>query len=136
MDSATMTESPRLANQEGAGTQLKRIREEKNLSLDEVSRATKIKKEFLIAIEEERFDSLPGPVFARGFVRAYADYLGADGRELATRAIGRLEGQELEPPGAEKKKAAGGAARTWAMAITALGGLGAAIAYAAMHWHV
>lgn len=68
------------------GGSLKHLREQKNVSLDEVSRATKIRKEFLVAIEADRLDSLPGDVFARGFVRSYADYLGMDGKAVSTRA--------------------------------------------------
>jgi cytoskeletal protein RodZ len=68
------------------GLSLKHTREGKNVSLDEVSRATKIRKEFLVAIEADRLDSLPGDVFARGFVRSYADYLGMDGKAISTRA--------------------------------------------------
>jgi cytoskeletal protein RodZ len=55
---------------------LREKREEKNLSLAQVSNDTKIKKEFLVAIEENRFYSLPSESYALGFVKNYAKYLG------------------------------------------------------------
>lgn len=55
---------------------LREAREEKNLSLDKIERATKIKKEFLEAIECGAFERLPSESNAMGFVKNYAKYLG------------------------------------------------------------
>src|SRR6267378_1300583 len=60
------------------GTRLKRERELRGITLDDVSLSTKIGKHFLSALEEERFDQLPGGIFSKGFVRAYARHLGID----------------------------------------------------------
>jgi cytoskeleton protein RodZ len=60
------------------GEHLKREREMRGVSLDEISAATRIATRFLTAIEEEQWDHLPGGVFNRGFVRAVARYLGLD----------------------------------------------------------
>lgn len=60
------------------GESLKREREMRGVSLEEVSSATRIATRFLKAIEEEKWDLLPGGVFNRGFVRAVARYLGLD----------------------------------------------------------
>jgi transcriptional regulator with XRE-family HTH domain len=60
------------------GETLKRERESRNISLREIAETTKINIRHLEALEADRFDSLPGGVFNRGFVRAYADYLGID----------------------------------------------------------
>jgi cytoskeleton protein RodZ len=60
------------------GEHLKREREMRGVSLDEISAATRIATRFLTAIEEEQWDRLPGGVFNRGFVRAVARYLGLD----------------------------------------------------------
>jgi cytoskeleton protein RodZ len=57
------------------GERLKRTRENKKMSLDDVARATKITTRMLAALEEEKFDQLPGGVFNKGFVRAYARHL-------------------------------------------------------------
>lgn len=90
------------------GRTLKHAREEKNMSLDEASRATKIRKEFLLALEEDRFELLPGDVFARGFVRSYADFLGLDGKAAALRAADRMpEGKVAAVAGAQAPRASG-----------------------------
>ena len=60
------------------GEYLKREREMRGVSLDEITAATRIATRFLQAIEDERWDQLPGGVFNRGFVRAVARYLGLD----------------------------------------------------------
>lgn len=60
------------------GEGLKREREKKKITLDQVAVSTKISLRMLRAIEEEKFDQLPGGIFNKGFVRAYARYLGVD----------------------------------------------------------
>jgi hypothetical protein len=60
------------------GEHLKREREMRGVSLDEIAAATRIATRFLQAIEDEQWDQLPGGVFNRGFVRAVARYLGLD----------------------------------------------------------
>ncbi len=60
------------------GEYLKREREMRGVSLDEIAAATRIAPRFLRAIENEQWDQLPGGVFNRGFVRAVAHYLGLD----------------------------------------------------------
>jgi cytoskeleton protein RodZ len=60
------------------GESLKREREMRGVTLDEISAATRIATRFLQAIENEEWDQLPGGVFNRGFVRAVARYLGLD----------------------------------------------------------
>ncbi len=61
------------------GDQLKQKRKERNLSLKEVSNATSIRVNYLQAIEEGDFNKLISPVYAQGFIRQYAIYLGEDG---------------------------------------------------------
>lgn len=51
------------------------------LSLSDVERDTRINRVYLEAIEEGRFQDIPAPVYARGFVRSYARYLGLDPEE-------------------------------------------------------
>jgi cytoskeleton protein RodZ len=60
------------------GSRLKREREQRGVTLDDISLSTKIGKRFLSALEEDRFDQLPGGIFSKGFVRAYARHLGID----------------------------------------------------------
>lgn len=66
------------------GETLRRERQKRNLQLDQVSRELKISTRFLEAIEDERFDRLPGGVFAKSFVRQYARMLNIDEEEAAT----------------------------------------------------
>lgn len=58
------------------GERLKREREKRKITLDDVAKATKIGTRLLSAIEEEKFDLLPGGIFNKGFIRAYARHLG------------------------------------------------------------
>lgn len=60
------------------GERLKREREKRGVTLDEISVATKIGTRMLRALEEEKFDQLPGGIFNKGFVRAYAQQLHLD----------------------------------------------------------
>lgn len=60
------------------GERLRREREMRGVTLDEISASTKIARRHLEALETENFDSLPGGVFNRGFVRSYARFLGID----------------------------------------------------------
>ncbi len=63
---------------EELGARLRAAREEQGLSLAEAEQATRIRRAFLEAIEEGRLEDLPGDVYARGFTRNYAHYLGMD----------------------------------------------------------
>lgn len=62
----------------GFGEYLRREREMRGVSLEEMSVATKISIHFLQAIESEELSKLPGGIFRRSFVRTYARYLGLD----------------------------------------------------------
>lgn len=73
------------------GEGLKREREMRGVTLEEVSAATRIATRFLKAIEDEQWEQLPGGVFNRGFVRAVARYLGLDEENIVaeyTLAVG------------------------------------------------
>jgi cytoskeleton protein RodZ len=60
------------------GDRLRREREQRGISLNDVALATKIRAGLLQALEEEKFERLPGGIFNKGFVRAYARHLGID----------------------------------------------------------
>jgi cytoskeleton protein RodZ len=60
------------------GESLRREREMRGVSLEEISDATKISVRTLQALEADQFDKLPGGIFTRSFVRTYAKYLGLD----------------------------------------------------------
>jgi cytoskeletal protein RodZ len=67
------------------GQYLRRERERKNISLESVAKVTRIIVQNLEALEKDEFHIFPAPIFARGFLRTYASYLGIDTREVLTR---------------------------------------------------
>ncbi len=75
----------------------------RGVTLEEISAATRIAPRFLVALENEQWDQLPGGVFNRGFIRAVARFLGLDEdtlvSEYALETRGRAEpGVVAEPP--------------------------------------
>jgi len=86
---------------ESFGARLKREREQRKITLEDVSISTKIGTRFLIALEEEHFDQLPGGVFNKGFVRAYARHLGID-EEQAIADFLEASGANQPDPKAEE----------------------------------
>jgi cytoskeleton protein RodZ len=69
------------------GEHLKREREMRGVSLDEIAAATRISTRFLEAIEKEQWDQLPGGVFNRGFIRSIARFLGLDEDNLVAEYV-------------------------------------------------
>lgn len=64
------------------GEALRRRRAERGLTLSDIERDTRINRSYLEALEAERWDALPAPVYTRGFLRSYARQLGLDAEEL------------------------------------------------------
>jgi len=60
------------------GEKLKQEREKRKMSLEQISASTKIGTRLLQALEEDKFNQLPGGIFNKGFVRAYSHCLGLD----------------------------------------------------------
>jgi cytoskeleton protein RodZ len=60
----------------GVGASLRARRVELGLDLNDVADRLRIRRTYLAAIEDGRVDELPGPIYAVGFLRTYADYLG------------------------------------------------------------
>ena len=85
------------------GEHLKREREMRGVTLEEISAATRIAPRFLTALESEQWELLPGGVFNRGFIRSVARYLGLDEdtlvAEYALETRGRPDpGVVADPP--------------------------------------
>ena len=95
-------------NFEELGLTLQREREKKGLSLEVVMEATKISRTNLVAMEGGDRSALPHPVYAKGFVRSYARYLGLDADELCMVVDREFQGQseEVTDPGYEVSPAA------------------------------
>jgi cytoskeletal protein RodZ len=72
---------------ESIGDFFKQVRETKGLTIDEVASKTRIRSDFVKALEEGNFAKLPDQVFARGFVRSYARSLGLDEEDAIHRFI-------------------------------------------------
>jgi cytoskeletal protein RodZ len=84
------------------GEKLRKQREQRGIELDKISNATKISTRMLRALEEEHFDQLPGGVFNKGFVRAYARQVGLDAEEavsdyLAALCESQVQSQNILP---------------------------------------
>ena len=67
------------------GQFLREPREERGMSVEEISRATRVPVSSVERIESDRFDELPGEVFVRGFLKSYARALGVAGDEVLAR---------------------------------------------------
>ncbi|HKB19943.1 MAG TPA: RodZ domain-containing protein [Gaiellaceae bacterium] len=80
------------------GTTLQDARTRKGLALPDAAEATRIRVKFLAALEGERFGELPADVYARGFLRTYAEYLGLDGDVLVSELNARIEASAPPPP--------------------------------------
>src|SRR4030095_422268 len=76
--------SPRGQLMSSFGESLRRERELRQISLREISEATKINLRYLDALERDDFRHLPGGVFNKGFVRAYAQFIGIDPETMVT----------------------------------------------------
>lgn len=81
------------------GARMKQERERRGITLDDAASATKISTRFLRAMEDEHFEQLPGGIFNKGFIRAYARHLGIDPEEAVA--------DYLELTGAAPAQAAG-----------------------------
>lgn len=76
------------------GTILTDARRSQGIDIETVEQETKIRAKYLLALENEEWDVLPGPAYVRGFIRAYADLLGIDGEVL----VDEYRRRRLEQP--------------------------------------
>lgn len=63
------------------GEKLRQAREERGISISEVAEQTRISSLYLKSIEDDNYKPLPGGIFNKGFVKAYAKYVGVDEQE-------------------------------------------------------
>jgi cytoskeletal protein RodZ len=78
------------------GEKLRQQREQRGLTLEAISNATKISPRMLRALEEEHFEQLPGGVFNKGFVRAYARQIGLNQEETVTAYLTALRESQIQ----------------------------------------
>jgi len=81
----------------GVGSALRRARHERGVTIDEACRDTRIRREFIRALEAEDFDRLLGDVYVRGALRSYSTYLGLPAESVIS-AYERIAGDERPPP--------------------------------------
>ncbi len=102
-----------------------REREARKLTLEDISRSTKIRTQFLAAIEQDAFDQLPGGIISKGFIRAYARELGVDDQQAIADYVQITAPKQSyaqlppEPPSHHHKKISL-AAQSWAVLAVAL----------------
>lgn len=82
----------------GIGPQLRAAREAREISLELAEEETKIRKKYLMALEDDTPEVIPGDVYARGFLRTYANWLGLDGLQLVEQYKERQSVASGSPP--------------------------------------
>jgi Helix-turn-helix domain/Domain of unknown function (DUF4115) len=80
------------------GNSLREARMRRKLELSQVERDTHIRAKYLMALEDDRFDALPGTAYAKGFLRTYADYLGLDATQFIDEFNTRIPSEDEPPP--------------------------------------
>ena len=89
------------------GEKLKVEREKRSITLEQISLSTKIGTRMLQALEDDNFNQLPGGIFNKGFVRAYARFVGID-EDQAVADYLEASGETAPPrPGVDPETAAG-----------------------------
>ena len=88
----TQDESP----EQHVGAFLREARENTGRTVEDVTTTLRIGAKFLKSIEDGRFDDLPGPTYATGFIRSYADYLGLDSDALVAQFKSQSSGAEQQ----------------------------------------
>ena len=98
------------------GASLEEARLRQGLSLEQAEQATHIRPRYLRALEEERFELLPGDAYAKGFLRAYAQFLGLDPNRYLDEYGARTAEQAPAPiarPVRPRRRSAPGWLRRW-----------------------
>lgn len=80
------------------GPYLRELREAKGMSLDDIARSTRVGRRHLEALEEDTFGELPAPVFVKGFIRAYCEFLDCPS-ERALELYRQTTGETAAPHG-------------------------------------
>jgi len=102
------------------GAELAAKRGERGLSIDQVAASTRVRAEQLRALEADDYSSLGAPVYARGYLRTYAVFLGLDADELMAQLPARVQPPDLAMKVMEKEPRRGFALTTPALAAAGL----------------
>jgi cytoskeleton protein RodZ len=128
------------------GDWLRRQRELREISLRDIAERTKISLRYLEAMEADRFDLLPAPIFAKGFLREYARYVGLSPDDVVNHYLSVHHPEELADPKEDTKVRSRPKAvdpgptpvrRTWSWGLLlALAGLILLVLVALLAWFV
>jgi cytoskeletal protein RodZ len=119
------------------GGSLREARVKRGLSPAEVQKAIRIRDRYLHALEEERWELLPGDAYVKGFLRTYADFLGLDGNLYVDEYNNRFARQEEPVLVPERFSGGGGRFRRIGLLRPAIGlGVLVAIVAAVAAWQL
>jgi cytoskeleton protein RodZ len=79
------------------GASLREARVKRDLAPADVQKALRIRERYLQALEDEQWQLLPGDAYAKGFLRAYADFLGLDGNLYVDEYVSRFRTVDERP---------------------------------------
>jgi hypothetical protein len=118
------------------GNSLREARLRQQLDFPELEQATKIRSRYLRALEEEQFDTLPAETYVKGFLRAYAEYLGLDGQLYVDEYNSRYVVGEDEPVARPRRSTAGRTERRVdsRVVVLTLAGIVAVVALFILAW--
>jgi cytoskeleton protein RodZ len=80
------------------GESLREARTRRGFTAADVHKAIRIRERYLTALEEERWDMLPGEAYTKGFLRTYSDHLGLDGQLYVDEYNARIARHDDDPP--------------------------------------
>ena len=99
----------------GIGEQLREAREERHLTLLEISDVIHLKVSYLEALERDDYSHLPVPIYTKNYIFKYANYLGLDGKALSERFQAQVGTEYLFPsnsvPASERNRNRGNSSR-------------------------
>jgi cytoskeletal protein RodZ len=101
----------------------------REINLRDIADRTKISLRYLEAMEADRFDLLPAPIFAKGFLREYARYVGLSPDEVVNHYLAVHQTEQVEQPGdatllaMERKRRKKGKGWTWGLFLLLAGAL-------------
>ena len=95
------------------GATLRHARERRGVTCEELARRTRIPRRLLVAMEQDEWAKLPGGIFTRGYLRAYAREVALDGEPL----VAQFEAEHAPPPPPEPRAPAAAAASGWHLTV-------------------
>ncbi len=92
----------KLALEDTVGERLRRARRALDLNIEPIAKKLKIRAEYLMAMEDERFDKLPAGLYGKNFLREYSAFLGLKPKELFKDLDEKIFGEENSNPFSQK----------------------------------